>query len=309
MVELHCHLQGVLGPDIVRTLIRRGVDPGVDPGALEARMPIRGWDQWTTEYSPLLVPALEPVERLIPVMQIHLESLIAQGVTYVELMAGGLLDPEADPGAVLERLRVFRSAADAAAGGRIEVTLLAPLHRRRDPAHTTRLGDQLERAAREGLLGGIAICARETAGPISDPEWQKLLPRVREAGLGVEIHAGELGGPESVRDALDYGRPDRLGHAVRAFEDERLVAEIRERDIHIEFCPTSNLRLGVVPSIQAHPIARARELGMNFSFNTDDPGPFACSMASERDLLAGAFGFREADFEVIRRNALRSRFA
>jgi adenosine deaminase len=182
------------------------------------------------------------------------------------------------------------------------------MHRRREPTWTDRLGDQIEALARAGLIAGIAICGRESAGPINNPDWHRLLARIREAGLGVEIHVGEFGGPESVRDALEYGKPDRLGHAVRAFEDERLVAELKERDIHIEFCPTSNICLGAVPSIEQHPIMRAHRLGMNYSFNTDDPGEFDCTMDSERELLARACGFTEDDFGTILQNARRSRF-
>ena len=88
----------------------------------------------------------------------------------------------------------------------------------------------------------------------------------------------------------------------------KLYPGIRERDIHIEMCPTSNLKTGSVKSIETHPIQQARELGMNFSVNTDDPGPFENSMLSEYQLLAARCGFLARDFHAIFSNALRSRF-
>jgi adenosine deaminase len=127
--------------------------------------------------------------------------------------------------------------------------------------------------------------------------------------MGIEIHAGEFAGPESVRDALEFGVPDRLGHGVAAFRDPALIDLIRERRIHLEFCPTSNLRLGVVPRVEDHPIGRAYELGLEFSINSDDPGPFACSMNSEFELLRDTFHFDEKRFADILQSTRRAAFA
>jgi adenosine deaminase len=138
---------------------------------------------------------------------------------------------------------------------------------------------------------------------------QNIFDLFRGLGLGIEIHAGEFAGPASVWDALQYGAPDRLGHAVAAFEDEALVQTLLERRIHIEFCPTSNLRLGVVRQIEQHPLGVARELGLEFSINTDDPGPFECSLTSEFELVQRTFGFTAGDFERVFQSALRAAFA
>jgi adenosine deaminase len=135
-----------------------------------------------------------------------------------------------------------------------------------------------------------------------------MFPRFHEAGVGIEIHAGEWVGPESVWDALNYGFPDRIGHGVSLFEDEKLIALFQEKQIHIEMCPTSNFRTGSVSKLENHPIKRAHELGLNISVNTDDPGPFECSMNSEYDLLQSMFGFTEDDFKVIYNNSIGARF-
>jgi adenosine deaminase len=126
--------------------------------------------------------------------------------------------------------------------------------------------------------------------------------------VGIEIHAGEWCGPDSVWDALEHGYPDRIGHGIGIFQDPRLLDLVQERGVHIEMCPTSNLRTGSVACIEEHPIGRAREMKLDFSVNTDDPGPFGCSMESEYVLLTSAFGFTEEDFEAVYRNALGARF-
>jgi adenosine deaminase len=126
--------------------------------------------------------------------------------------------------------------------------------------------------------------------------------------MGIEIHAGEWCGPESVWDALEHGYPDRIGHGVSLFQDARLIDIFQERQIHVEMCPTSNLKTGSVSRLEHHPVGQARELGLNFSVNTDDPGPFKCSMLSEYEILSNVFGFEEDDFHKIYVNSLEARF-
>jgi adenosine deaminase len=74
-------------------------------------------------------------------------------------------------------------------------------------------------------------------------------------------------------------------------------------------CPTSNLKTGSVARIEDHPIRQARDLDLNFSINTDDPGPFLNSLTSEYQLLVDTFGFDEADFRRVYENTLKARFS
>jgi adenosine deaminase len=156
------------------------------------------------------------------------------------------------------------------------------------------------------LISGVAIAGDETACTIR--AIAPVLARFKDAGLGIEIHAGEMAGPESVWDAIEHGRPDRIGHGLAAFSDPRLLETLAARNLHLELCPTSNLRLGFATDIRTHPIVRARELGLSFSVNTDDPGPFDCTLTSELELLERELGFTAADFERIRINAEAARF-
>ncbi len=160
---------------------------------------------------------------------------------------------------------------------------------------------------RADLICGVALAGAEADYAVRP--LARYFDRFRDLGLGVEIHAGEFAGPESVWDALQYGKPTRLGHAVAAFHDEALVDTLGERGIHVEFCPTSNLRLGVVTAIEGHPLGMARDLGIEFSINTDDPGPFECSLNSEFDLVRRTFGFNASDFDKVFESSMRARFA
>jgi adenosine deaminase len=102
--------------------------------------------------------------------------------------------------------------------------------------------------------------------------------------------------------------PDRLGHGVPLFDDPALIEVVKERQIHVELCPTSNVTLGSVAGIEQHPIGRARALGLSVSVNSDIPGPLGCSLTSEHALLARVFDFTVDDFTWLRTEALAARF-
>jgi adenosine deaminase len=152
----------------------------------------------------------------------------------------------------------------------------------------------------------VALAGPEPGNPVRP--LRRTFDRFAEAGLGIEIHAGEWCGPESVWDALENGHPQRIGHGVSLFRDPKLVEVFQERRIHVEMCPTSNLKTGSVSRIEEHPIGQARDLGLDFSVNTDDPGPFECSLESEYALLAEALGFNEGDWRAIYAQSLAARF-
>jgi aminodeoxyfutalosine deaminase len=93
----------------------------------------------------------------------------------------------------------------------------------------------------------------------------------REGGLKAAPHAGEVAGPASVRGALDVLHADRLRHGVRAAEDPALLADIAARGIVCDVTPTSNVLLGVVPSLAEHPLPRLLAAGVRCSVSSDDP--------------------------------------
>ncbi|MCS7179357.1 MAG: adenosine deaminase [Anaerolineae bacterium] len=95
--------------------------------------------------------------------------------------------------------------------------------------------------------------------------------RARQEGLGVTIHAGEVGGAANVRDAILRFHAQRIGHGIQALENSEVVRLIQERGIALEVCPTSNLQTGAVRSLSHHPLPDMLALGLRATLNTDDP--------------------------------------
>jgi adenosine deaminase/aminodeoxyfutalosine deaminase len=130
----------------------------------------------------------------------------------------------------------------------------------------------------------------------------------RCAGLRLTAHAGETGGPESVWAALRLGA-ERIGHGIAAVHDPELMRHLRERDIPLEICITSNLATGVVQRLEDHPIRRLYDAGVPLILNTDDPAMFGCTLVGEYKLAASRFGFSEAELRQVARNGFRYAFA
>jgi adenosine deaminase/aminodeoxyfutalosine deaminase len=129
----------------------------------------------------------------------------------------------------------------------------------------------------------------------------------KRSGLRLTAHAGESMGPESVWAALELGA-ERIGHGIRSIEDPKLVEHLRERDIPLEICITSNLVTGVVKRLEEHPVRRLYDAGVPIILNTDDPAMFRCSLTEEYRLAARAFGFTEPELRGIAENGFRYAF-
>ncbi|MEC9103727.1 MAG: adenosine deaminase, partial [Pseudomonadota bacterium] len=130
----------------------------------------------------------------------------------------------------------------------------------------------------------------------------------REAGLRLTTHAGEWGGPTSVREALDDLKVERLGHGVQVIQDLALVDRLIEEDVVLEVCPGSNIVLGVYPKWDRHPIQALRERGVKVTVSTDDPPFFHTTMTREYEQLARVFGWGASDFHEISQTALDAAF-
>ena len=123
------------------------------------------------------------------------------------------------------------------------------------------------------------------------------------------VHAGESSGPEGVWDAVDLLGADRIDHGVRAIEDPVLVRMLADRQIPLGVCPTSNLVLGVYPSLQDHPVERLRKAGVRVSVNTDDPALLGASLVGEYALCTREFGWTEETIRAVARTSIESSFA
>lgn len=153
---------------------------------------------------------------------------------------------------------------------------------------------------------------------ISTGEFQPVYREVSELGLHRLIHAGEVGGPEKIREAVELLGVERIGHGIAAIRDPALMDLLAARRIALEVCPASNLRTGALarqvraatPSIHAHPLLQLLRYGIPVVLSTDDPSMFHTSLREEyhhahamglsepelAQLVANSFFFAFSDF-------------
>lgn len=208
-------------------------------------------------------------------------------------------------GSLDEVFRLMREAFVAASAAHgVEVGMMVGFSRHQDtPAEVEELARFAARYAGAGVVAFGFGGDEEQAGP--EP-FARACAIARAAGLLVVPHAGESMGAASVAAALDALRPDRIAHGVRAVEDERVLARLAEEGVTCDVCPTSNLRLGVSPRIEEHPLRRLLEAGVPITLNADDPVDFAVTCGEEYALVSQAFGLSGAHLAPIARTSARA---
>jgi adenosine deaminase len=128
----------------------------------------------------------------------------------------------------------------------------------------------------------------------------------RDAGLTAAPHAGELAGAESVRAVVEELGATRVAHGIRAAEDPAVLAFLAESNVTLDVCLTSNLLLGVVPSIESHPLAALLAAGVGCSLGADDPLMFDKGLYDEYSLARTELALSDEQLAAIARTSLET---
>ena len=154
----------------------------------------------------------------------------------------------------------------------------------------------------------VAVDMAGDEGGFPAPLFIEHFKRVRDAGMHVTIHAGEVLGPESVWSAINDLGAERIGHGYRSIEDPALVDFLVDKEIGLECCPTSNLHISAISDYASHPIKPLADKGVKFCLNTDDPGISAIDLAHEYNVAAPAVGLSAEQVRKSQRDALDMAF-
>ena len=134
-----------------------------------------------------------------------------------------------------------------------------------------------------------------------------LYDRAALAGLRLTNHAGETTGPEAIWEALAIGS-ERIGHALSAIQDPKLIEELKVRSIPLELNPSSNVRTGVCASFAEHPLRSLFDAGLLVTLNSDDPAFFGSDLASEYLLAHREQAFTREQLRQLALNSIRASF-
>lgn len=305
-VELHIHLEGSIRPQTLLELARRNdvALPAQDVAGLREFYRFRDFAHFLQVYSTI-TSCLKTLDDYRLIAYQFGADLARQNIRYAEVTFTPEINvrgSELPFDDILAALNEGRSQARTEFGGRWQWVLDISRNRRETAMPVARWAVS---AVDRGVV------ALGLGGPEADhlpKECIAAFDYARAAGLHSAPHAGELAGPSSVWGALRYLHAERIGHGVRSIEDPVLVAYLREHQVPLEICPTSNLCLGVYPSYQEHPVRQFWDAGLYVTVNSDDPPLFNTDLVREYTVLADDLGFTADDLERLGLNALCASF-
>lgn len=307
--ELHQHLDGAMRPE---TAVELAAQAGIPLDAAEARRRMVGPER-CRDHAELLtffdlpISLLQTAAALRRVTAELIDAFVADGVRYAEIrwaprlhMEGGLSVTD-----VIEAVAGGISEAAARHPARVPlVGLIVTAMRSHPPLANVEL-------ARTAGAFGPPVVGFDLAGPEATfpaPPHAAAFRAAREAGLGLTAHAGEVPGPERVREALDFG-VRRIAHGVTAAADPEIVALLRARGVTLDMCPTSNVQVGIVRELAAHPLAKLHRAGVSVTLSTDDRTVTDTTLTDEMARTATALGLTPDELAAIAVNGFRRAFA
>ncbi|MCU0513980.1 MAG: adenosine deaminase [Anaerolineae bacterium] len=305
-VELHVHLEGAVPP---ATLLKLAARNGIDLPARTVEE-VRRWFAFRdfphfVEIYLLISRCLQSTDDIELVALEFLRDQAAQQIRHTEftytpythLIQKGL--SIADQHAALNRAR---RQAEREYG--VTCRMIFDIAREVSPEAGLKTAEAMVAlwSTPDHGLAALGLGGYEVGHPAD--KFAAAFALARAAGIPLILHAGETDGPASIRAALAQGAV-RLGHGVRCYDEPALVAELRDRAIPLEVCPSSNVCLGVVPSLAQHPLPRLLADGLTVTLNSDDPPFFDTTLTQEYLRCADAFGFGAEVFVELVATAVR----
>ena len=302
--ELHVHLEGTAPPELVsRIAARNGLALPERLLGADGRFRYGDFLDFLATYD-LAASVIRTAEDYRDITYEYLCACARGGAVYVELTASpdhaalvGLSD--ADHWTGIAR-GIDEARRDTGIEGRILVSAVRNFGVERAKRVARHAADHPH-----PYVVGFSMAGDEENFPAA--QFAEAFRIAAAAGLGCTIHAGEWGGPESVRAALALP-VTRIAHGVRAVEDPALVRELAARGMVLDTCPTSNVVLGLYPSYEAHPLPRLRAAGVKVTLGSDDPPYFGATLGGEYAVCAERMGLHDEDLRDITATALDAAF-
>lgn len=300
--ELHVHVEGTASLALALATARKhGIDLGDLIGADRYRWD--GFSGFLQAYDRVAALFRDEDDYRRLAFE-YLASIAADGAIYAEFFvspdhaASAGLSPEAYLAGLAEGIR----QAEAEHGIVARLVVVGVRHLGPEAVEATA---RFAAGLAHPLVTGFGLAGDERRHRPRD--FATAFDVARAAGLRLTAHAGEFAGPEAIAETLDQLRVSRIGHGVRAIEDEALVARLAAEGVTLEVCPGSNLALGVFGSAEAHPLRALHDAGVRVTVSSDDPPFFGTSLDAEYAFARDA-GFTAPERLALTRNAVEAAF-
>jgi len=307
--ELHLHLEGSIRPAIASALAARH---GVKLTEEEVRRRYAYTNfagfldafKWVTSFvrepRDFALIAADLAEQLMEQKVVYAEVTLSVGVMFLRQQ-----QPEANFAAILAATEPFEKRG-------LRLNWIFDAVRQFGAEAAMRVVQAARRCASRRIVA-FGIGGDELSLPAA--EFRGVYERAEEYGFHRLIHAGEIGGPEKIREAIEILGVERIGHGIAAIRDEALMEQLAERRIPLEICPASNLRTGALgvqigkdaATMEEHPLAEIVRRGVAVTLATDDPAMFHTSLGEEYRSAWG-MGLTEGEILGVVENGFRFAF-
>lgn len=306
--ELHVHLEGTVDAATLLALAERhGVQPPADTvEGVDAWYQFDGFPMFLERYFAVLALLRTP-EDFAFVAERYLDSAVAQGVVHVEFhvsATGHIVENDKEWAPIHDGIVAGCQAAAARSG--VSWGLIPDNSPHLPAADCARAMDEvlahdLDHLVAIGMGGPADTWTTDHFAPIFD--------KARALGIPSVSHAGEHGGPDEVRFAIEAFQAQRIQHGIGAMADPDVVALLVDRAIPCDVCPGSNLALAAVESAQLHPLPAMLDAGITVTIGTDDPPMFQTKLLDDYERAWDWCGLDQAGITTLARNSIQASFA
>lgn len=281
--ELHLHLEGSIRPGTAVELARRH-GTQLTPDDVTARYNYSNFAGFIESFKWVTSFLREPEDYALITRKL-LDELIRQRVVYAEITISA--------GVMLRRMQnveanfnAIREAADGVLYRRLRTAWIFDAARQFGPEAATEVSRCASKLHRSGIVA-FGMGGDELSFPTA--HFRPAFDLARSEGLRIVCHAGEIGGPESVREATEILGAERIGHGIAVAHDEALTRSLANRHVVLEICLSSNVATGALAkqagqpdaSLADHPLRKLLDLGSLVTISTDDPAMFHTDLLAE----------------------------
>ncbi|UYP46215.1 Adenine deaminase [Candidatus Lokiarchaeum ossiferum] len=307
-IELHVHLEGSIQPSTLLHLAKK------NHVSLPSQT-LKEISQWFTfsnishlfEVYPKICECIQTPEDIEYITKEFLKGQSSQNILYSEVTYTAS-NQWYDNGIPLrEQIEAInRSRHWAEKKLNTSMGLIIDIPRQLSPDQGLSIAQQVVESQNLGIIGlGLGGNERDYPPAI----FQDAFEYIKGTPIHSVPHAGEMAGPQSIWDSIHFLGAERIGHGVRCGEDPMLMDFLREHQIPLEICPTSNICLGIYEEFQNHPINQLFQAGLNVSINSDDPTLFNTTLTQEFLTLISVFNYSLNDLKRFTVNAINASFS
>ncbi|MFI8578268.1 adenosine deaminase [Rossellomorea aquimaris] len=310
-IELHCHLDGSVRPETIIDIAKReGIHiPSFDIEEMKeeliAPLDCESLDEYLEKFS---IPnaVMQSKENLKRITYELYEDAAKENVKYMEVRFAPLLHTqkglsvEEIIGSVIEGMKEAEEQFD------IKGNIILSCMRTMSAERAFEVVEHGKSFLGKGVVA-IDLCASEEEGFCG--KFIEPIALAREYGYRVTIHAGETGVGKNVLEAVEWLGAERIGHGVYITDCPEAYQVVKEKQIVLEICPTSNVQTKAVNQFRDHPLYDFHRDGIKITINTDNRTVSDTTMAKECELVWGEFAMSDEDYREIYMNSVEACFA